>query len=304
MTVYYFSITCYKKILRIFNMKKNYFFHTAILLTCCSFSHAQDVITFKNGTDLQVKVQEITPQEIRYKRFDNLNGPVITILRSTANAINYENGTVENLNEDLTRTATPVAEKAGYEVGDIVSIIYYDKKFEGEIYEINASRGTALVRFDNGRKTANRDMNELLLIKSKSSDGLVNQQTTTPSYYSNQQDQPSHPSFTQAFTKMFQQGEDDATRYYQGYQGAGTGAFVTSLLVGPILGLIPAIACSSTAPQRRNLGFPKKQLAENNDYYQGYAQQAKRIKSRKVWTNYGIGTGILLLLVVVTSAGK
>jgi hypothetical protein len=281
-------------------MKQFSLLRMTVLLMFGFASQAQDILTFKNGNDLKVKVQEITPQEIKYKRYDNLNGPVITILRNSATAVLYENGTLENLAEDVAQAATPMVEKEGYKVGDLVSLIYYDQKYEGEILEINERRGTAFVKFDNGRKSTNRNLNELLLLKSKSPD----QQPTTQAYYPGQQNQPVNLSFNQGYTKLYQQGEVDATRYYQGYKGAGTGTFFTALLAGPLFGLIPAIACSSTTPDRHNLGLPNKQFAENNDYYQGYSQQAKRIKSKKVWTNYGIGAGILLLLVVVTSAGQ
>lgn len=263
-------------------MKQISLLHISFLLILCPSLRAQDVLTFKNGNDLQVKVQEITPQEVKYKRFDNLNGPVITILKSSAKAVKYENGTVENLSGDIEQTTIPVVEKSGYDIGDIVSLVYIDRKYEGEIYEINDRKGTALVKFDNGRKTANRDLNELLLVRHKSANEFANQPGASQANYTSQQNQPVYALDNQGYTKMYQQGEVDATRYYRGYTGAGTGTFVTSFLVGPLLGLIPAIACSSTTPERRNLGLPNTQFEANNDYYQGSTQQAKRIKSKKV----------------------
>lgn len=99
------------------------------------------------------------------------------------------------------------------------------------------------------------------------------------------------------YSDMFQQGKNDAKIYYQGYKGAGTGTFLVSLLGGPILGLIPAIACSSTAPSSNNLSFPNIELTRNPDYINGYTAQAKAKKSSKVWGNFGIGTGILIAIV-------
>jgi len=46
---------------------------------------------------------------------------------------------------------------------------------------------------------------------------------------------------------MFEKGKADSRLYYNGYKGAGTGTFVTTLLFGGF-GLVPAIACSSTLP--------------------------------------------------------
>jgi len=55
--------------------------------------NAQDVITLKNGDEIKAKVTEISSSEIKYKRFDNLDGPTIVIVKNDVFAINYENGT-------------------------------------------------------------------------------------------------------------------------------------------------------------------------------------------------------------------
>ena len=52
---------------------------------------------------------EISPSEIRYKRFDNLEGPTRVILRADVFAINYENGTRDVFNP---LTETNVAQTA------------------------------------------------------------------------------------------------------------------------------------------------------------------------------------------------
>ncbi|WP_242927597.1 hypothetical protein [Pontibacter vulgaris] len=62
-----------------------------IVIVC----QAQDVMTKRNGDELKVKVLEISPSEIKYKRFDNLEGPIISILRSEVFMIVFENGTKE-----------------------------------------------------------------------------------------------------------------------------------------------------------------------------------------------------------------
>ena len=36
---------------------------------------AQDLITKKDGTDIQAKVLEVTVRDVRYKAWDNLEGP-------------------------------------------------------------------------------------------------------------------------------------------------------------------------------------------------------------------------------------
>lgn len=66
---------------------------------CVSALSAQDRIILKNGNTLEAKVQEIQVSEIKYKRFDNLNGPVYSLLKSDVFLIMYENGTKEVIGE-------------------------------------------------------------------------------------------------------------------------------------------------------------------------------------------------------------
>ncbi len=57
-----------------------------------AFSFAQDIITKTNGDEIKVKVLEVNQTEIKYKQFDNLNGPLFTISKSDILIIKYENG--------------------------------------------------------------------------------------------------------------------------------------------------------------------------------------------------------------------
>jgi hypothetical protein len=105
----------------------------------------------------------------------------------------------------------------------------------------------------------------------------------------------------QDYADMFRQGKSDAKIYYKGYKGAGTGTFLTTLILGPIVGLVPAIATSVSTPNEDHLTFPNVALTKNPDYVTGYTQEAKKKKSRKVWGNYGIATGIIVVLVGVAA---
>ncbi|GGG37335.1 hypothetical protein [Hymenobacter glacieicola] len=71
---------------------------------------AQDLLTKSSGEELQVKVLEITPTEIRYKRTDNPDGPLITVRRTDVFMIRYANGTKELLGG---ASALPSAPPAG-----------------------------------------------------------------------------------------------------------------------------------------------------------------------------------------------
>lgn len=78
-------------------MKK--FIIVLYLLLCSVLGFAQDVLTKKNGEDISSKVLEVTTTEIKYKKFDNPNGPTFTILKSEVLLIRYENGTKDVFNE-------------------------------------------------------------------------------------------------------------------------------------------------------------------------------------------------------------
>ncbi|TGE27755.1 hypothetical protein E5K02_13925 [Hymenobacter metallicola] len=58
-------------------------------------AHAQDLLTKQNGEEIQVKVLEITPSEVHYKRFDYLDGPLIIVRKSDVFMIRYANGSKE-----------------------------------------------------------------------------------------------------------------------------------------------------------------------------------------------------------------
>ena len=103
-----------------------------ITLCCFSFTistHAQDKIMFIDGTEILSKVIEINNNEIKYKQFDNQNGPTIITLKKNIFIIKYENGTKEVFTENLikdspkniqveTELITNYCVKKGYKILD------------------------------------------------------------------------------------------------------------------------------------------------------------------------------------------
>jgi hypothetical protein len=67
---------------------------------------SQDLITLKTGGQIRSKIMEVGQTEIRYKKFDNQNGPVYVVLKSDISAILYENGTKDLFNTEQTKTET------------------------------------------------------------------------------------------------------------------------------------------------------------------------------------------------------
>jgi len=87
---------------------------TAILLVATGQIMAQDLITLKDGTDIKAKILEITPTELKYKKYNNQEGPTITILKSQVLIVRYENGENEVFNNTPRNTDNSVANNNFY----------------------------------------------------------------------------------------------------------------------------------------------------------------------------------------------
>ena len=74
---------------------------------------AQDIITLTNGDEIKAKVLEITSQDIKYKRYENLDGPTVVVEIKKVFAINYQNGTREVFNTAGTETASSGGTRQG-----------------------------------------------------------------------------------------------------------------------------------------------------------------------------------------------
>ena len=97
--------------------------------------------------------------------------------------------------------------------------------------------------------------------------------------------------FGAPYRDEFIRGQKDASEYYKNYKEASTVILVVSLL-SPILGLVPAIITSGSPPLDYNLHYPNAELMKQTNYRSGYMTRAQKIKSNKVWKNWGIALGV------------
>lgn len=76
-------------------MKTTLLWICVILIVCTGISKAfsQDVIRLKNGNEIKAYVKEIETEVIKYKRFDNPEGPSYSLQKSEISVIIYANGT-------------------------------------------------------------------------------------------------------------------------------------------------------------------------------------------------------------------
>ena len=91
-------------------MKRLTLFLFVYVFSLTGFS--QDTIfTRKNNTILS-KVLEVKPQEIMYKKFENLDGPVYTLSKSLVEKIVYKNGSIDVFNEPQNKEEADGQEKS------------------------------------------------------------------------------------------------------------------------------------------------------------------------------------------------
>lgn len=105
------------------------------LVVFIPLAKSQDVITKKTGEDITTKVVEITLNEVKYKKWDNQEGPLISISKSDILMIRYQNGTKDLFNNETLPATANLGESENYKLGQKDAMQYY-KGYKG------ASNGT------------------------------------------------------------------------------------------------------------------------------------------------------------------
>jgi hypothetical protein len=77
-------------------MKKTILVLAAQIVAVCLLS--QDVILLKNGGELKAKVLEVLPDMVKYKKWDNQEGPSYSESKANIVMIKYQNGTKDVFN--------------------------------------------------------------------------------------------------------------------------------------------------------------------------------------------------------------
>ena len=98
---------------------------------------------------------------------------------------------------------------------------------------------------------------------------------------------------------MRMKGRRDAEMNYTGKKSGAGWTAATTILFSPLIGLIPAAACASSAPNDENLNYRDYELMKDFEYNRAYAEQAHKIKKKKVWKNFGVGSGAWLILILL-----
>jgi hypothetical protein len=76
------------------------------------FVRAQDIIYLNNGNKLTAVIKEVNIQEIKYKKFENPDGPTYVISKNDVLLIEYKNGTFDVITKNPARVTPPRLEAA------------------------------------------------------------------------------------------------------------------------------------------------------------------------------------------------
>ncbi|MDR1679356.1 MAG: hypothetical protein LBR81_06205 [Prevotellaceae bacterium] len=79
--------------------------NTFVLILICTVGlQAQDIITLKNGSEINAVVSEITADAVKYKKFENQQGPMYTVLKTEVFMVKYQNGDKDVFSDETSKT--------------------------------------------------------------------------------------------------------------------------------------------------------------------------------------------------------
>ena len=73
----------------------------ALIFSSSISAFSQDIVIKKNGDEILAKVTEITNDAIKYKKHENIDGPVYSISKLEVFMIRYQNGSKEIFGDDV-----------------------------------------------------------------------------------------------------------------------------------------------------------------------------------------------------------
>ena len=120
---------------------------------CPFIALAQDKIITKKGETIAAKVLEISTDEVKYKKADNLKGPTYIAQKAELQAIEYENGAKEVYSTTIAPKSITIDRGDYYADGKLLS-----KKWEMEEVLKNDPEAYRLFRKSNAMNTISKTM--------------------------------------------------------------------------------------------------------------------------------------------------
>lgn len=97
-----------------------------------------------------------------------------------------------------------------------------------------------------------------------------------------------------AMIASYFKGVDDADSNYRVKKSSKAAILLTTLIGGPVAGIIPTIACSAVKPNNKSLNIPSSALVSDDAYMKGYKNEAHFIKKHNTWPCYVLASIVWL----------
>ncbi|MDB4107558.1 hypothetical protein N8368_02790 [Bacteroidia bacterium] len=277
-------------------------------------SFSQDVITPALGLDIEAEIIEVNTIDIKYKRFDNPDGPTLTIPKSDVLIISYADGTKEvlfkqnrvaeksNESEAINDTIETIAKKNA----PAIITLKYGEDIEATVIEVTETEVVYKRVISSNDSILYVPKSDVLLISySDGTKELMYKQNTVSNEVpktdgGNVKTKPkSDPTERATLTKaqLRDKGTLDSKNNYSGRRSGAGWTAVTSFVLTPIVGLIPAAACASSTPREKNLNYENTELQKDPDYRKAYVKQARKNKAVKVLAGYLAGSAAWIMVV-------
>ena len=105
-------------------MKKTILF-TLMIFTFNTLLKSQDIIIFKDGTEIESKVLKVGKEDIVYKKYSNLNGPEYTEEINNIFMIKYEGGDKDVFNNTTNKNKEEVKEElVTIQSGELITLFF------------------------------------------------------------------------------------------------------------------------------------------------------------------------------------
>jgi hypothetical protein len=98
-----------------------------------AISYSQDIIIKRNGDEIKVKVSEITGSQIKYKRWENIDGPVYSLPKSEVFKVKYENGLFDFFGSANENPATSTSGSPAFPLLPLTNVPYFFEKSSNKI---------------------------------------------------------------------------------------------------------------------------------------------------------------------------
>lgn len=176
-------------------MKRLIFILTVTTLNCLT-TVAQDIILKQNAEEIKAKVEEITDHEVKYKEFENLDGPTYTISKSDIFRIKFANGDIETFKDSETSDMN----KQRYNIGDI----YDENNLKGIIVYVTPDGEHGLITnhiFEHPSISyrdlvwCNKELTKYNIGLTNKDDGMVNMQILAKAIEANNLNWDDFPAF-------------------------------------------------------------------------------------------------------------